>query len=206
VFWTWDGLSVPLTFSGGGVERMRLTPSGSLLVGSTVDVGYTIQAGHPTDPNSNPGGTMYAGVPGNTGTYTFTSQTWYFNHMRFLWRGTAAGDISSPNAASVSYNTSSDYRMKQDVQNMTGALSRVMALRPVTWMWKEEFGAKEGEGFIAHELQAVCPAAVSGEKDAVDDEGKPKYQGVDTSFLVATLTAAIQELKAEFDAYKASHP
>jgi hypothetical protein len=47
---------------------------------------------------------------------------------------------------------------------------------------------------------------VTGEKDAVDAEGKPQYQGIDTSFLVATLTAAIQELKAEFDAYKASHP
>jgi hypothetical protein len=47
---------------------------------------------------------------------------------------------------------------------------------------------------------------VTGEKDAVDADGNPKYQGIDTSFLVATLTAAIQELKAEFDAYKASHP
>ena len=68
------------------------------------------------------------------------------------------------------------------------------------------FRSSDGEGFIAHELAEVCPQAVTGEKDAVDVEGKPIYQGIDTSFLVATLTAAIQELKAEFDAYKATHP
>ena len=52
------------------------------------------------------------------------------------------------------------------------------------------------EGFIAHELAAVCPSAVVGEKDAVDTNGKPKYQSIDSSFLVATLTAAIQEQQA----------
>lgn len=61
----------------------------------------------------------------------------------------------------------------------------------------------DGQGFIAHELQAVVPDCVTGEKDAVDAEGKPVYQGIDTSFLIATLTKAIQELKAELDATKA---
>jgi hypothetical protein len=87
---------------------------------------------------------------------------------------------------------------------MTGALAKVAALNPVTYKWKVD-GA-DGEGFIAHELAEVCPQAVVGEKDAVDAEGNPVHQGIDTSFLVATLTAAIQELKAEFDAYKATHP
>ena len=87
---------------------------------------------------------------------------------------------------------------------MTGALAKVAQLKPVTYKWKSDGSA--GQGFIAHELQAVVPDCVTGEKDAVDENGKPKYQGVDTSFLVATLTAAIQELKAEFDAYKATHP
>jgi squalene cyclase len=59
-----------------------------------------------------------------------------------------------------------------------------------------------GQGFIAHELQSVVPDCVTGEKDAVDKEGNPVYQGIDTSFLVATLVAAIQELKAEVDALK----
>jgi len=66
--------------------------------------------------------------------------------------------------------------------------------------WKTD--GSDGQGFIAHELQAVVPDCVTGTKDAVDADGKPQYQGVDTSFLVATLVAAIQELKAEIDLLK----
>ena len=89
-------------------------------------------------------------------------------------------------------------RLKHDIAPMTGALAKVEALKPVTYKWNSD--DSEGEGFIAHELAEVCPHAVTGDKDAVDEEGKPVYQGVDTSFLVATLTAAIQELKAIVDA------
>ena len=87
---------------------------------------------------------------------------------------------------------------------MKNALETVAQLKPVTYNWKSNGSA--GQGFIAHELQAVVPDCVTGEKDAVDADGNPEYQGVDTSFLVATVVAALQELKAEFDAYKASHP
>jgi hypothetical protein len=80
---------------------------------------------------------------------------------------------------------------------MTGALATVAQLNPVTYTWKD--GGFVGQGFIAHELQEVVPDAVVGEKNAVDEDGNPKYQGIDTSFLVATLTAAIQELKALVD-------
>jgi hypothetical protein len=77
---------------------------------------------------------------------------------------------------------------------MTDALGVVAQLNPVTYKWKTD--GSDGQGFIAHELQSVVPDCVIGEKDAVDADGKPEYQGVDTSFLVATLTAAIQEQQA----------
>jgi hypothetical protein len=77
---------------------------------------------------------------------------------------------------------------------MVGALAKVAQLNPVTYNWKVD-GAN-GQGFIAHELQAVVPDCVSGEKDAVYPNGDPQYQGVDTSFLVATLVRAIQEQQA----------
>jgi hypothetical protein len=80
---------------------------------------------------------------------------------------------------------------------MTGALDKVVLLKPVTYKWIVD--GSDGQGFIAHELAEVCPHAVTGEKDAVDKYGIPVYQGIDTSFLVATLTAAIQELKAIID-------
>ena len=81
---------------------------------------------------------------------------------------------------------------------MTGALEKVSQLKPVNWKWKED--GSDGQGFIAHELQEVMPDCVTGIKDEVDADGNPKYQGIDTSYLVATLTKAIQELKAIVDA------
>ena len=81
---------------------------------------------------------------------------------------------------------------------MTGALAKVALLKPVTYKWNAD--GSDGQGFIAHELQAVVPDCVNGEKDAVDAEGKPQHQGVDTSFLVATLTAALQEQQALIEA------
>jgi hypothetical protein len=106
---------------------------------------------------------------------------------------------------STTYSTSSDYRLKENIAPMTGALAKVQALKPVTYKWK--INGFDGQGFIAHELQEVVPDCVTGVKDAVqtytDEEGneatRPVYQGIDTSFLVATLTAAIQELKALTD-------
>jgi hypothetical protein len=113
--------------------------------------------------------------------------------------GNQVGQITV-NTASTTYSTSSDYRLKENIAPMTGALAKISALKPVTYKWKAD--GSNGQGLIAHELQEICPEAVVGQKDAVDEEGKPKYQGIDTSFLVATLTAAIQELKTEVDSLK----
>jgi len=106
---------------------------------------------------------------------------------------TQVGFISI-NASTTTYNTGSDYRLKENIAPMTGALAKVAQLKPCTYTWRAT--GKDGQGFIAHELSEVVPDAVSGEKDDVDAEGNPRYQGVDTSFLVATLTAAIQEQQA----------
>jgi hypothetical protein len=110
--------------------------------------------------------------------------------------GTLIGSITrNTTTNAVLYNTSSDYRLKENITPLTNALARVSALKPVQWVWKD-CDDVVGEGFIAHEVQAVVPAAVSGEKDAVDAEGNIKPQGMDSSYLVATLTAAIQEQQA----------
>lgn len=110
--------------------------------------------------------------------------------VEFKYNAVPVGSISVT-ASTTAYNTSSDYRLKYDIKPLSGALSKIASLKPVTYKWKAD--DSEGEGFIAHELAEVCPQAVAGEKDAVDAEGNPVYQGIDTSFLVATLTAAIQE-------------
>jgi len=83
---------------------------------------------------------------------------------------------------------------------MIGALNVIQQLKPVTYNWKAD--GSSGQGFIAHELAEVVPDCVTGEKDAVNEDGTIKAQGIDTSFLVATLTAAIQEQQAMIEELK----
>ena len=108
------------------------------------------------------------------------------------------GSITQAGTTGVAYNTSSDYRLKSNVTPMANRLAAVMALNPVTYTWNSDGSA--GQGFLAHELQAVIPDAVTGEKDAEDADGNPVYQGVDFSRVVPTLVAAIQEQQAQIAA------
>lgn len=169
------------------VERMRIDSSGNLLVGTT------------SNPNTAKV-RIAATWPQNPLELAVTSTSPTASAAQFTYGGTYVGQIQLT-STSTAYQTSSDYRLKENIAPMQNALNVVQQLKPVTYNWKAD--GSEGQGFIAHELQEVVPQCVGGEKDAVDAEGNPVYQGIDTSFLVATLTAAIQELKAELDATKA---
>jgi hypothetical protein len=115
--------------------------------------------------------------------------------------GNTLGSISHPTSGGTAFNTSSDYRLKTNVTPMVDALDRIDALKPCNYTWIDSGVASEG--FIAHELQAVIPQAVTGTKDEVDDQGNIRAQGVDFSRVVPTLTAAIKELKAIVEAQAA---
>jgi len=112
--------------------------------------------------------------------------------ITFRRNGSERGKIFISDSATV-YQTSSDYRLKENITALTNGLETVAKLKPSSFTWVQERGGKQDTGFIAHELAEVFPNAVTSAKDAVDEEGNPVYQGIDTSFLVATLTAAIQE-------------
>ena len=168
-----------------GTERARIDSSGRLLVGTTVT------------PSSSSSG---CSIEDGSMRTSFGSYTGAGDHIYFINGNGTVGRVSS-NGTTTTYNTSSDYRLKENVQPMQDALAVIAQLNPVTYTWKAD--GSDGQGFIAHELQAVMPDCVTGEKDAVDADGNPQYQGVDTSFLVATLVKAVQELKAEVDNLKA---
>jgi hypothetical protein len=146
------------------------------------------------------------------------SNTQYFAYIE---RNNVERGSITVTTSGTAYNTTSDYRLKENVTPLSNALDDVTRLNPVKFSWKET--GEESIGFIAHELQAVVPQAVTGIKDGTTTKQKkdadgnpifnedgtpvteevPAYQGVDTSFLVAHLTKAIQELKAELDLVKA---
>jgi hypothetical protein len=183
--------AVSTTFQINTAEAMRITSDGDLALGTTTTGGST---------------------PGKQIIYYAQNLRWgmFINEttgtatpayaIAFGSTGTLVGRIQTTNS-STTYVTSSDYRLKENIAPMTGALAKVQQLKPVTYTWKID--GTPSQGFIAHELQAVVPECVSGEKDAVNEDDSIKPQGVDTSFLVATLTAAIQELNAKVTALEA---
>jgi hypothetical protein len=170
-------------------ERMRIDSSGNLLVGTTGQIDNERFSSVTT------GTAAYFKTSGTSQTVTqfwntATSGTIYQAIFRDGASATARGSIATDGSATA-YNTSSDYRLKENIVDLPNALATVAQLKPRQFDWKET--GNTTTGFIAHELAEVCPHAVTGEKDAVDENGNPKYQGIDTSFLVATLTAALQE-------------
>jgi hypothetical protein len=169
-------------------ESARIDSSGNLLVGATVT------------PTGSTGGAGFIRETGARSTlYCAVNTTGSAGLINFVNPNGIVGFVSTSNTTTT-YSTSSDYRLKHDIQPMTGALATVAALKPVTYKWNAD--DSESQGFIAHELQEVVPECVTGEKDAVDAEGNPQYQGIDTSFLVATLAAAIKEQQAIIEQLK----
>jgi hypothetical protein len=109
----------------------------------------------------------------------------------------------SGNGTTVTYGTSSDYRLKANVTPLTGSAAKVKALKPCAYNWVNS-PTTESQGFLAHELAEIVPQAVVGEKDAVNADGSIKSQQVDLSYVIPLLTAALQEAFARIEALEAA--
>ena len=159
--------------------NIAATNGGTVILGPTATASPRVVIGHASGSAS---GTVY---------------------QAYNYAGTTIGTITQAGTTGVLYNVTSDYRLKTDATPIQNALATVEALNPVSFTWVD---GRKDDGFLAHEIQAVIPNCVTGEKDAVDKDGKPIYQQMDNSGVIPFLVKAIQELKAEFDAYKATHP
>lgn len=115
----------------------------------------------------------------------------------FKYNGNVWGGIVR-SGSSVAYNTMSDYRLKENVVPMESASERVKALKPSRFNFLTD--SRTVDGFLAHEVQEVVPEAVTGTKDAVEEDGSARYQGIDQSKLVPLLTKALQEALERIEA------
>ena len=183
--------------TGAFAERARITSGGKFFVNETAELaGYTEQAvitanGTAVALALKADSTNIALATTNTSTGTYNAAA-FANNGNFS--GALKGSISVSNTATT-YNTSSDYRLKENVAPMTGALATIAALKPCTYTWKAD--GSVGQGFIAHELQEVAPYAVTGEKDGEE------MQGVDYGKITPLLTAALQEAIAKIKTLEA---
>jgi len=200
------GTSGVITFrTNRNAERMRITSAGEFLFNSTT---YS-------------DGALNASIRGYQGQIRLgTNTTSTQPRMYFTNPNGAVGSINTSGTSTV-YATSSDYRLKENVTPMEGALERVSQLQPSRFNFIAD-PETTVDGFLAHQVQEVVPEAITGEKDEVeeyevtpavlDDEGnvieesvmgtRPVYQGIDQSKLVPLLVGAIQELKAEIETLK----
>jgi hypothetical protein len=195
----------PLVLRTNDTERMRIdSSSGSFRIGSNNAYGLNEKV------------MIYGSSTANQPTIISSKEasgTASSNHFLFQNTNGTVGSVTT-SGSSTAYNTSSDYRLKENVALMSGSIDRIKQLKPSTWSWKLD--GSHGEGFIAHEAQTVVPEAVTGTKDAMrteeyevtpavlDDDSVvteavmgtrevPDYQGIDQSKLVPLLTAALQE-------------
>ena len=193
----------------GATELGRFNPNGHFLVGTTSDTtggtaateGVAIRKeGHVVSRGTSSSGAKFTAKTTDTG----TSQA-----FRVMLAQTEIGSIGM-GAGGTSFNTSSDYRRKENIVDLTNAITRLKTLLPKRFNFKDEPSVTR-DGFLAHEVTAV-PEAVTGTKDAVEPEdnedsgvkkGDPIYQQLDQSKLVPLLVAALQEAIGRIEALEA---
>ncbi len=177
---------------GSGNPRIYVASSGCVSIGTVSTT---------TDTVSRFGGSsskysqkMVNSYGGGTAVYADNNdnQSWIF--ARFNTNNSLVGYISV-GTSSTNYVTSSDYRLKENVVDLTSATDRLKQLEPKRFNFIADADTTV-DGFLAHEVQSVVPEAITGEKDAVDADGNPDYQGIDQSKLVPLLVATIKELEA----------
>ena len=180
-----------MRFYTDATERMRIDSSGVVFVGTTSSAPHTDGSGISLNPTAG----VLVGVDG-THAGIFARHNSNGECVRFQRDNTDVGSIDVT-TSSTSYNTSSDYRLKENVVSISDGITRLKTLKPKRFNFIAD-ATKTVDGFLAHEVTAV-PEAITGTKDEVDSDNNPIYQGIDQSKLVPLLTAALQEAVAKIE-------
>ena len=189
-------------YIGSNALAMRIDSTGGLRVGAGSPLLYSAPNEGHTIQNQTTGSGLTVASTDVTGGYAvmnvYSSDAVNATQIaiNFVRTTGQVGSIATT-ASSTAYNTSSDYRLKENVIPLTGAIDRVKTLSPKRFNFTVE-PDRTVDGFLAHEVTAV-PEAITGTKDQVDDDGNPVYQGIDQSKLVPLLTAALQEAVAKIE-------
>ena len=201
-------------YDGTMADRMLIQSDGKVGIGST-NPGYklTIDDNAETSlriSNSRDGsGSGTLRVAGTVSSYTASTRLIVLDYenmahssamifMQFESSAGVKGRITSSGTTTLTYSTSSDYRLKENQETMTNSISRLKKLKPYRFNFKDE-PDRTMDGFFAHEVSDIVPVAVTGKKDEVDKDGKIVPQGIDHSKLVPLLVASVQELSAKND-------
>ena len=186
---TGSGTALPLKMYAGSSPVNLILDSNTLMFGTTSH-----------SPLSYAGGDALSFSCGGVAKIvTHSGTTSPINVAVFLNPNGQVGFINTDGSSTI-YSTSSDYRLKENLRELEDGIDNVLKMKPLRYNWKAD--GREGIGFIAHELSEIVPEAVTGEKDAVDEEGKIKPQAVDYGRITPYLVKAIQELVEEVNVLK----
>ena len=186
-----------LTNNGSGTLSWTTTSEPTEITGTTAVNSSTFANTPFTFANTNGGSAVGAPVA------TQVASSFGNKHISFYYNTTFSGGINQSGTNTVNYATSSDYRLKENVVEMTGAVNRVKQLNPSRFNFIADGPSRTVDGFLAHEVSSIVPEAITGSKDAVDAEGNIIPQGIDQSKLVPLLVGAIKELTARIEALEA---
>ena len=193
--------------NGSEIEYMRLLDNGNFCVGGMIGSSNNnnIQSPGQGNGNTNIGCALQKDgrvIANSSGSFSSFGRNGTGTVISFTRQGGDQGSIGVA-VGSVSFNTSSDYRLKENVVSITDGITRVKQLLPKRFNFIEDTTNTLRDGFLAHEVSSIVPEAITGTKDEVDSDNNPVHQSIDQSKLVPLLTAALQEAIAKIETLEA---